>query len=220
MSQSSTRGPDDGDPTPPEPGPGRPDASDTSDEQGPAEAAPAPGGGSAFGLLNDPWFRFAATFGILAISCEILYYAVLVDTEPLKAYLHGLATVSAVVLDLVGVEIEQTGATLRHAGFAVQIAHGCDAIQICALLTCAMLAFPSPWKAKIAGLLGGILWLQVLNQVRIMSLVIIGARYREHFEDAHLVVWPTFLIIVTVATWIAWVRLASLDDPEPSGSPT
>jgi hypothetical protein len=51
-----------------------------------------------------------------------------------------------------------------------------------------------------------------------MSLLLIGAHYHEYFEDAHLVVWPTFLIIVTVATWIGWVRLASLDEPEPSGA--
>jgi exosortase H (IPTLxxWG-CTERM-specific) len=218
LSQSSTRGPDDGDGTPGSPQAGEPNPGD-SDSRGsdPHDGQRPPGGGSPLALLRDPWFRFAATFGILAVTCEILYYAVLVDTEPLKVYLRALATGSAVLLDLVGVDVEHSGATVRHSGFAVQIAHGCDAIQICALLTCAMIAFPSPWKAKLTGLFFGILWLQFLNQLRIVSLLLIGAHYQSWFEDAHLVVWPTFLIVITVVTWIAWVRLASLDEPEPSG---
>jgi exosortase H (IPTLxxWG-CTERM-specific) len=216
LSQSSTRGPEDGDGTPGSPQSTEPSPAG-SDSHGPSQQRP-PAASSPLALLRDPWFRFAATFGILAVTCEILYYAVLVDTEPLKAYLRALAAGSAMLLDLMGVDVEHTGATVRHAGFAVQIAHGCDAIQICALLTCAMIAFPSPWKAKLAGLFFGILWLQFLNQMRIVSLLLIGAHYQSWFEDAHLVIWPTFLIVITVVTWIAWVRLASLDEPEPSGA--
>jgi exosortase H (IPTLxxWG-CTERM-specific) len=213
LSQSSTRGPDDGDGAPQ---PSQSSKSGAPEESGPAGPASPPGGGSPLALLRDPWFRFAATFGILAVTCEILYYAVLVDTEPLKAYLRTLAGVSAFLLDLVGADVERSGATVRHGGFAVQIAHGCDAIQICALLICAMLSFPAPWKARLLGLFFGILWLQFLNQLRIVSLLLIGAHYPSHFENAHLVVWPTFLIVITVVTWIAWVRLASRDEPEPS----
>ena len=69
------------------------------------------------------------------------------------------------------------------------------------------------------GLVLGILWLQALNQLRIVSLLLIGRHYMSVFETAHLTVWPTFLIVITVVTWIVWVRWATRDevvDAEPA----
>lgn len=164
--------------------------------------------------FSDPWFRFAAVFGVLAISAEILYYAALVDSPSLKQYLELLARISHGILQLMQVESERTGTLLAGSGFSVQIAHGCDAIQICALISCAVVAFPSPLIAKVWGLVGGILVLQLLNQARIVSLLLIGQEYPEWFETAHLTVWPALLIVVTVLTWIIWVRWAVPDVPE------
>ena len=182
----------------------------------PSEPDASPGGrGGRRHPFSDPWFRFAAVFGVLAISGEIAYYAILVDSPSLKQYLELLARISEQILLAMQVEVERTGTLLSGSGFSVQIAHGCDAIQICALITCAMVAFPSPALAKVWGIVGGIFFLQMLNQARIVSLLLIGQRRPEWFESAHLTVWPAFLIVVTVLTWITWVRLAVPAPLEP-----
>ena len=170
------------------------------------------------GFLRDPWFRFAAAFGVLALGCEVLYYAVLVDSEPLVYYLRGLAFVAATLLGLLGFDSNVDYTLLVTEGFAVQIAHGCDAIQICALYSSAVIAFPTPLRPKLRGLVLGIAWLQLLNQLRIVSLVLIGRYYETIFEDAHYTVWPTFLIVITVVSWIVWVRWATRDVAEPESS--
>jgi exosortase H (IPTLxxWG-CTERM-specific) len=162
-------------------------------------------------LLRDPWFRFAVLFSVLAIGCEVLYYAVLVDGELLQGYLKGLAWVSGWILRALLVEVDVSQAVVTSGGFSVRIAHGCDAIQICALLSVAVLSFPAPLARKLWGLAIGILWLQLLNQMRIVTLVLIGRDHHSWFETAHYKLWPSFLIAITVVTWIAWVRWATRD---------
>jgi exosortase H (IPTLxxWG-CTERM-specific) len=181
---------------------------------GPPGAPPRPG------RLQDPWFRFALSFGVLALLCEVFYYAVLVDSDPLAHYLKALAFVAAEILRTFRFHVEVAHTLITSGGFAVQIAHGCDAIQICALYSCAVIAFPSPLRAKLVGLGVGVLWLQLLNQVRIVTLVLIGRYYESIFEDAHYTIWPSILIVITVVSWIAWVRWATRDEtgaePDPA----
>jgi exosortase/archaeosortase family protein len=169
-------------------------------------------------LLRDPWFRFAAAFAALAVGCEVLYYSVLVGSPWMGGYLRALALAAAAVLELLGTETQVRLSVLTTERFAVEIAHGCDAIQICALYSSAVLAFPAAWRRKLWGLGLGVLWLQILNQARIVSLVLIGPAYPEHFETVHFDVWPSALIVVTVASWIAWARWATRDvaKPEPT----
>lgn len=182
------------------------------------EAEPA--AASRFGFLRDPWFRFALFFGVLALGCEVLYYAVVVDSQPLVGYLRGLARASGTILRLLGFDAQVNSTLVTTEGFAVQIAHGCDAIQICALYSAAVIAFPAPLRRKLLGLALGIGWLQLLNQARIVSLVLIGRYYQTIFEGAHYTIWPTFLIVVTVLSWMVWVRWATRDvagrEPAPA----
>ncbi len=188
-----------------------PDAAGAAEPRGsgPAPEPPAAPVSDTRGPFSDPWLRFALLFGALALACEVLYYGVLVGSEALDLYLRGLAQVSARLLGLLGFEATVRGAMLSSDGFSVQIAEGCDAIQICALLSCAIVAFPVALSAKLWGLVVGIGWLQLLNQTRIVSLVLIGRHHESLFKSAHLTIWPSVLIVVTVATWIVWVRLAT-----------
>lgn len=181
---------------------------------------PEPAPAVRFAFLRDPWFRFAGTFGVLAVGCELLYYAVLVDSDLMVHYLRGLAFAAGQILWLLGFETSVDYTLVTTEGFAVQIAHGCDAIQICALYSSAVLAFPSPFRPKLRGVFLGILWLQLLNQARIVSLVLIGRYHPSIFHDAHYTLWPTFLIVVTVVSWIVWVRWATRDvrEPEPAAA--
>lgn len=179
-----------------------------------------PGAPPRSGRLRDPWFRFALTFGVLALGCEVLYYAVLVDSDPLIHYLEALAFVAAGVLRTFGIAAEVNHTLINSGDFAVQIAHGCDAIQICALYGCAVIAFPTPLRAKLVGLGVGIVWLQLLNQVRIVTLVLIGRYHESIFEDAHFTIWPSILIVITVVSWIAWVRWVTRDATGPEPDPS
>jgi exosortase H (IPTLxxWG-CTERM-specific) len=154
---------------------------------------------------GDPWRRFAIIFAALAIGSELLYYGVILESHSLQVYLGALASLSGVVLSWVGLDVAVDGVRISSAEFAVEVADGCDAIQLCALLTAAIIAFPVPLARRLRAVFFGLLWLQSLNFARIVSLFLIGTHSAGVFTSFHKVVWPTTLIFITVATWIGWV---------------
>lgn len=164
-----------------------------------AEGGPPPVG-------QEPWLRFALVFGLLAIASEVGYFALALDSSSFEAYLSVLASISGRILNFFGSAVNVDETRITGDEFAVAVAQGCDAIQVCSLLASAVLAFPVSWAAKLRGLVGGIALLQALNIVRIVTLYWIGAYFSDFFQTAHEVAWPGLLIVVTITTWIFWVR--------------
>ncbi len=69
-----------------------------------------------------------------------------------------------------------------------------------------MLAFPAPPKARAAGIAVGLLAIQGVNLVRIVSLFWLGAHRRDVFELFHAAIWQTLLILLAVGIFLAWGR--------------
>lgn len=160
---------------------------------------------------RDPWLRFALVFGALAILSELVYYGVALESEAFQHYLRALARLSGGILSWLTPDVHVSGKTIASPLFSVEIARGCDAYRLCALLTAAVIAFPSSLRLKAWGILLGLLWLNALNFVRIVGLFFIGGLYRDHFQESHEVYFPVFLVCMTVLAWILWVRRATRD---------
>jgi exosortase H (IPTLxxWG-CTERM-specific) len=152
------------------------------------------------------WIRFASIFGALAVTSDILYHAVTLDSAGFQVYLGILARISATVLDCFETDVVVRGSLISSPSFSVHVAPGCDAVQVCSLFAAAVIAFPLEAKCKVRGLVVGILVLQVFNLLRIITLFLIGAHVGRVFHAVHVYVWPSILIVVTLAVWIAWVR--------------
>lgn len=98
-------------------------------------------------------------------------------------------------------------------GFAVSIEAGCNGVEACLLLVAAMLAFPAPWMRKVVGIAGGVLAVQLLNLVRVVSLFYLGQWNRSAFEWAHLYVWQTLIMVDVLVVWLIWLRWVRNGDP-------
>ena len=53
-------------------------------------------------------------------------------------------------------------------------------------------------------MLVGIVVLQSLNVVRIVTLYWIGSRFPAIFPSAHLKVWPALFILVAIGLFVGW----------------
>ena len=84
------------------------------------------------------------------------------------------------------------------------IRRGCDAVDPTWLLCAAMISFPASFLHKLKGMLTGIVILQALNLIRIITLYWIGMHFPGFFNPAHLEVWPTAFIIVAIGLFIIW----------------
>src|SRR5262245_8825762 len=66
--------------------------------------------------------------------------------------------------------------TINYGARSFQIVPECTGVEVIGLYVAAVLAFPAPWKSRLRGLALGLPALAALNGIRILSLVLAGAR--------------------------------------------
>jgi exosortase H (IPTLxxWG-CTERM-specific) len=133
-----------------------------------------------------------------------------VNDHVVEPFTAGIAQVSGATLDLLGQDVHQQGTILRGRRFAVNIRNGCNGVEAMLIFLAAVLAFPAPWKARLAGLAVGVVAIQALNLVRVVALYLTGAYFPSWFNASHTVVWQTVVILFSVLLWILWAnRLAT-----------
>src|SRR5882672_5208221 len=95
-----------------------------------------------------------------------------------------LAAISASIVTLFDPGVIASGRVLRSvaSGFAVSIEAGCNGVEATLVLFAAMIAFPAPWRHKLAGIVIGSLAVQLLNIVRVISLFYLGQWSFDVFE--------------------------------------
>lgn len=128
-----------------------------------------------------------------------------------------LADVSGYLIMLFDDAVSTEGVVIRSLsnGFAVAIAPGCDGIEAVIILLAAVLAFPSPWKHKLAGIAVGFVAIQALNLVRIISLFYLGQWNQTAFDWFHLYLWQALIVLDALAVWLIWLRYL----PRPAAAP-
>lgn len=114
-------------------------------------------------------------------------------------------------------DARSVGKTLysQRTGFAVTIEAGCNGVEAMLVLLAGILAFPAPWRLKLIGLALGVVAIQALNIVRIVSLFYLGQWDAQWFEWAHLYIWQSLIMLDALIVWLLWIR-AVPHVPEPA----
>ena len=119
-----------------------------------------------------------------------------------------LAALSARLVTFFDPNVLAAGKMLQSTanGFAVSIESGCNGVEATIVLLAAILAFPAPWKHRLMGLVAGIVAVQGLNVIRVISLFYLGQWNLNVFEWAHLYVWQALIMLDVLIVWLVWVR--------------
>ena len=128
---------------------------------------------------------------------------------------NALANISTSIVTVFDPNVVATGKVMRSTlnGFAVSIEAGCNGVEATIVLLAAMLAFPAPWMHKGIGLAIGIVAVQGLNVIRVISLFYLGQWNHDVFEWAHLYVWQALIMLDVLIVWLIWVRrVPRIDD--------
>jgi exosortase H (IPTLxxWG-CTERM-specific) len=130
-----------------------------------------------------------------------------------------LAATSAWLVTVADPGVVATGKILRSTAndFAVSIEAGCNGVEATIVLVAAVLAFPAPWKSRLIGLAAGIVAVQGLNIVRVISLFYLGQWNLQVFEWAHLYVWQALIMLDVLIVWLIWVRTLPRASGQGSG---
>jgi exosortase H (IPTLxxWG-CTERM-specific) len=145
------------------------------------------------------------SFGVIALQT--------VNDAVVNPYTELVARLSAGVLRVLGedagVRTTRNDIILSSPRFSVTIYNGCNGLITSLIFISGVVAFPSGMRAKAVGILVGSLAIQAINQVRIVSLFYIGIYLPQFFNESHIFVWQSLVIIAGVAMWIVWANNAA-----------
>ena len=142
--------------------------------------------GAMFGLETTPW---AQSFTV-------------------GTWTQFLADFSGGMMQLFDPTVVVQGSDIRNSqtGYAVSIKAGCNGVEAAMILAAAILAYPAPWLKKLTGMVIGVLAIQILNVVRIISLYYLGAWSQRALDIAHLYVWPGLIILDALVIFLLWIH--------------
>ena len=153
-----------------------------------------------------------ARFFILFVVILVALFAAELTPPAQRAlvlpWTEGLARVSAGLVTLFDPQVAASGKVLASTrnGFAVSIEAGCNGVEAAIILIAAMLAFPAPWKHRAIGIVAGLVTVQALNVVRVVTLFYLGQWNMNAFEWAHLYLWQALIMLDVLIVWLVWIR--------------
>ena len=165
--------------------------------------------------------RFTLLFIVLLTTLFLAELLGPVDRYVIVPFTSLLADISTTLIRLFDDDAISHGKVIQSTanGFAVSIERGCNGIEAVIILAAAILAFPAPWKHKLAGFAAGFVAIQSLNLVRIISLFYLGQWSMVWFEWFHLYLWQALIILDALVVWLLWLRwLPPVAPPEPSAA--
>lgn len=161
-------------------------------------------------LWRRPESRFLILFlSILGISFTVIALRPVNDAFVIP-YTTMVAKVAGNILRLIGEDITINGCVLRSPRFAVTIYNGCNGLITSLIFISGVLAFPAKASAKLIGVVGGLLAIQAINMVRIISLFYIGIYLPKLFNSSHIFIWQSLVIIAGVTLWIVWAHFFAI----------
>jgi exosortase H (IPTLxxWG-CTERM-specific) len=121
-----------------------------------------------------------------------------------------IASAAGVLLHAIGQNVVVSGTTISSSRFAVNINNGCNGIEAMLILLAAIGSFPATMRARLIGLGIGAVIVQLLNELRIVSLYMIGAYRPSLFQVFHTAVWQVIVILAAIIFFLQWsARVAS-----------
>jgi len=160
--------------------------------------------------LREIWRRPEARFLILFLTILAVSFTAIalrqVNEAVVVPYTAFIARVSGAVLRLFGESATVNSCVVSSPRFAVTIYNGCNGLITSLIFISGVLAFPARWGAKVLGVVGGLLAIQLINLVRIVSLFYIGIYLPAFFNESHIFVWQSVVILAGVSLWIVWAQ--------------
>lgn len=153
--------------------------------------------------------RFFLVFVVVLLVLFGLEVLEPIDRHVIVPFTSTIADISAWLMRGFDADVFVQGKIIgsQRSGFAVSVERGCNGVEAVIILTAAILAFPAPWKHKLAGIGAGFFAVQAVNLVRIVSLFYLGQWNRVWFDWFHLYFWQALIVLDALAVFLVWLRM-------------
>lgn len=148
--------------------------------------------------------RVAAGFLLVLAAFALLLEWDAFESAVVEPVTRAEAASAAAVLRLSGSDVRVEGTSLLTEGFTMNVLNGCNGVYALSIFLAAVIAYPSRWREKIAGLTLGSLFLFAVNLIRIVTLFAVGVLLPAWLDWFHLYFWQTLIVLVSLSTWFYW----------------
>jgi exosortase family protein XrtM len=145
---------------------------------------------------------------LLKFVALLIVFEVPLLLDPVDAYV--VRPLSALIAAAAGwiVGVPAKGTIIASACFAVNIQNGCNGLETVLFLLAAVLAFPASASRKAVAAIAGIVLIQAVNLIRVVTLYLIGCHRPQWFASFHLAIWQTIVFATAVLFFAGWSRRA------------
>jgi len=172
--------------------------------------APSAGEGrrKKFSLRKIPWalVRIYIYFGVALVFFFALFAQDFFFKSVMEPFTAFVAFCSSKLLNVFGSWTSVSGTHLSSSDYGINVVYGCNGAFATAILLSGIIAYPSRIREKLVGVLIGIPAIFAINQVRVISLFLLGRSHPDVFEEAHVYVWQPIIIIFAIFVWDFWAR--------------
>ena len=168
---------------------------------------------------------FVVTFvGGLLISFFLLHTP-LVANSVIKWITIAETWVAAQVLELIGFPNVQQGNMISGRlgnNFRMEVQNNCNGVYESVIFLMAFIAIQIPWRRKIGWMLAGFTVFHIINELRLVTLFIIGSHYpHDTFVFFHETFWNYALVIFTLIIFLFCAyRISKADLKDASAAPS
>ena len=105
------------------------------------------------------------------------------------------------------------GPRITAPGGGINVLFGCEGTDVVFMLTAALLVFPMAWRARLTGWLAGLVWVLVLNVLRIVALFYAYRADAGLFDLLHTAAAPLLMVVLTGLFFHLWLAKAAPTPP-------
>lgn len=162
-------------------------------------------------------FAFIAKFSIALLVFFALIALNPVNDRVIVPVTEAGVRLTAALLIALHEPVAVAGTVIRSSRFALDVRNGCNGVEAMLLLAAAIIAFPATLRSRLGGLVAGCVAIQILNLVRVTSLVWLGEHHRNLFDFVHVGVWQSIVILAAVSMFVFWsLKFAERRSPDPA----
>lgn len=152
----------------------------------------------------NPRIAFVVKFALALVAFYVVTALDPVNVHVVVPFTEVVVSASAFLLRSLHQPISVAGTIIRAPQFALDVRNGCNGLEAVMVLAAAVLAFPATLRSRLTGILAGSAAIEILNLVRVTSLVWLGEHHRAMFDFIHVGVWQSLVILAAVSMFVFW----------------
>tara|TARA_R110002012_G_scaffold300780_1_gene500762 strand:- start:762 stop:1274 length:513 start_codon:yes stop_codon:yes gene_type:complete len=164
-----------------------------------------------------PVFKFVATFGTIYIVLSLIYYFYLQQdystsnypdpvTSQVSYQTQQLLMVLGYDAQISNVPNHPSVYMFLNKDIVYRVIEGCNAISVMILFVAFVLAFAKAWKKTTLFIFLGIVFIYIVNLLRLVALAVIKYKYPQYDHISHDVLFPAVIYGSVILLWLLWIK--------------